>query len=303
VWLSVSRELIQDAQRDLNDVRVYVPIHDGTTFLGDKNTPGLGRKDRGVLFLTYNLLISSNRLEQILAWLAGTEHLPPGSGTERLAAERSFDGLIVFDEAHRAKNLLQNTKTAQLVLALQRRLPNARVLYASATGVSDVAQLAYAERLRLWNTSGSKKDAVADGTDFASFADFRSTLEQRGLGSMELLALELKARGSFLARTLSWQGAEFQTDEVPLGKDLQRVYDNCVQWFVQCKDDIEGAFKVLGDSFSGKSRTQVWRVYWYVSGPRTCTVRALRCVVLSFPLQVRLSSSVIHHPYVCESAE
>ena len=45
--------------------------------------------------------------------------------------------LIVFDECHRAKNLVNEsgmpTKTA-LAVALQRAIPDARVVYCSATG-------------------------------------------------------------------------------------------------------------------------------------------------------------------------
>ena len=50
-----------------------------------------------------------------------------------------FDGCIVFDECHKAKNLCPSgagkpTKTGQTVLELQNKLPKARVIYASATG-------------------------------------------------------------------------------------------------------------------------------------------------------------------------
>lgn len=46
----------------------------------------------------------------------------------------------MFDECHRAKNLSpvgssKPTKTGLTVLELQNALPNARVVYASATGV------------------------------------------------------------------------------------------------------------------------------------------------------------------------
>ena len=46
--------------------------------------------------------------------------------------------LIVFDECHRAKNLVNEsgmpTKTALAVVALQRAIPDASVVYCSATG-------------------------------------------------------------------------------------------------------------------------------------------------------------------------
>lgn len=47
---------------------------------------------------------------------------------------------IVFDECHKAKNLCpvgssKPTKTGLAVLELQNKLPKARVVYASATGM------------------------------------------------------------------------------------------------------------------------------------------------------------------------
>lgn len=49
-----------------------------------------------------------------------------------------FDGLIIFDECHKAKNLVsdggQATKTGLCVLKLQQQLPKARIVYCSATG-------------------------------------------------------------------------------------------------------------------------------------------------------------------------
>jgi len=62
------------------------------------------------------------RLKQILHWCGD-----------------DFDGCIVFDECHKAKNLCPTgagkpTKTGQTVLELQNKLPKARVVYASATG-------------------------------------------------------------------------------------------------------------------------------------------------------------------------
>ena len=81
----------------------------------------------GVIFLSYSSLISGcdngqTRLDQLMDW-CGSE----------------FDGLIVFDECHKAKNLVPEsgarpTKVGRLVLELQQKLPGARVVYCSATG-------------------------------------------------------------------------------------------------------------------------------------------------------------------------
>ena len=81
---------------------------------------------------------------------------------------------IVFDECHKAKNLCPTgsskpTKTGQTVLELQKRLPKARVVYASATGASEPKNMAYMTRLGLWGA----------GTPFPEFNDFIQAVERR----------------------------------------------------------------------------------------------------------------------------
>jgi hypothetical protein len=53
--------------------------------------------------------------------------------------------LIVFDECHKAKNLLTSrgstSKTALAVVAIQEAIPEARVLYCSATGAAAMQNL------------------------------------------------------------------------------------------------------------------------------------------------------------------
>lgn len=85
-----------------------------------------------------------------------------------------FDGLIIFDECHKAKNLCpvgsgKPTKTGQTVLELQNKLPKARVVYASATGASEPKNMAYMVRLGLWG----------QGTAFPTFNDFIAAVEKR----------------------------------------------------------------------------------------------------------------------------
>lgn len=54
------------------------------------------------------------------------------------------------------------------------------------------------ERLGLWG----------EGTpSFASFPDFLEAVGGRGVGALELVAMDMKARGMFVCRTLSFKGA------------------------------------------------------------------------------------------------
>ena len=271
VWISVSRELRHDALRDLRHVHCHnCPVLDGTVLL-EKSM--LGQEDKGVLFFTYPFLVSGKRLEQIITWCAGTHLLRSATSAsaraKRRRLEQDFDGCIILDEAHKAKNLAQDTKTAQLVVQLQRRLPKARVVYGSATGVSDIAHLAYAERLGLWDVPPCEDAVVKDdvalttsvrgGTPFCNFAAFSQAISSRGLASLEMLALELKQQGAFLARTLSWEGADFETLQIDLTADQRRVYDASVQWWNTCRHHLEVALKTIeADAKTGL----VWRIFW-----------------------------------------
>ena len=73
---------------------------------------------------------SRSRLQQLVSWCGG----------------ESFDGCLIFDECHKAKNFIpgkeqRSTKVALAVSMVQKMLPRARVLYCSATGVSNVKDM------------------------------------------------------------------------------------------------------------------------------------------------------------------
>ena len=57
--------------------------------------------------------------------------------------------------------------------------------------------MGYMERLGLW---GSQHPA------FPSFADFLEVIGSRGVGALEMVAMDMKARGMYVCRTLSFAG-------------------------------------------------------------------------------------------------
>jgi hypothetical protein len=131
----------------------------------------------------------TTRIDQIVEWFG-----------------KDFDGVIAFDEAHNMGNADRQkgdyrTKEAALKalagLELQQRLPNARVLYVSATGATEVSNLAYAERLGLWGR----------GTAFASKNAFVAEIGSGGVAAMEIVARDMKQLGLYTARGLSYDGA------------------------------------------------------------------------------------------------
>ena len=209
VWISKTETLLEDARRDWTAVGgLALDIqHPNQWKLG---TPvGAGE---GVLFLTYATLRSNRgdkgtRLLQILEWLGD-----------------AFEGMIVFDEAHEMAGVAGGegrfgTKDGSdqgiAGVRLQNLLPRARVLYVSATGASDVNNLAYATRLGLWGP----------GTAFADRKAFVESLRRGGIAALELIARDLKMQGLYAARALSFAGVEYDILEHRLAIDQIAVYD------------------------------------------------------------------------------
>lgn len=67
-------------------------------------------------------------------------------------------------------------------------------------GASEPRNLAYMERLGLWGVGNSA---------FTSFNDFLHAIGSKGVGGLELVAMDMKARGVYVCRTLSFDGPSY----------------------------------------------------------------------------------------------
>jgi predicted RNA methylase len=199
LWISKSDKLIEDTERDWTALggerSAIVPLarfRQGAPIA----------LDQGILFTTYATLRTqakgekASRVEQIIDWLG-----------------RSFDGVIIFDEAHAMANAAGDkgergekkpSQQGRAGLRLQHALADARIVYVSATGATTVQNLAYAARLGLWGTGDFP---------FATRAEFISAIEGGGIAAMEVLARDLKALGLYAARSLSFEGIEYEIVE------------------------------------------------------------------------------------------
>ncbi|WP_374282694.1 strawberry notch-like NTP hydrolase domain-containing protein [Novosphingobium sp.] len=208
IWISKNEALLEDARRDWAALG-GLPI-DIQPLASWKLGSPIAMRD-GILFVTYPTLRSgrsdATRLDQILAW-----------------AGEDFDGVIVFDEAHAMANAaggegsrgkVKGSEQGIAGVRLQNLLPRARVLYASATGASDVNNLAYATRLGLWGPE----------TAFANREAFVAEIRDGGIAAMELVARDLKSLGLYTARALSFAGVEYEILEHCLTEDQIAVYD------------------------------------------------------------------------------
>ena len=114
------------------------------------------------------------------------------------------------------------------------RLPNARVVYVSATGATTVHNLAYAQRLGLWG---------GDDFPFATRAEFVEAIEEGGVAAMEVLARDLKALGLYAARSLSYEGVEYELVEHQLTPEQIRIYDAYAGAFSVIHNNLDAAMR------------------------------------------------------------
>ena len=211
LWISKSDKLLEDAQRDwsaLGQERLLVtPL---SRFAQGRDIP----LTEGILFTTYATLRSEerggkkSRVDQIVDWLGA-----------------DFDGVILFDESHAMANAAGGkgergdtmaSQQGRAGLRLQHKLPNARVVYVSATGATTVHNLAYAQRLGLWG---------GEDFPFQTRSEFVEAIEAGGVAAMEVLARDLRALGLYTARSLSYDGVEYEMLEHALSLEQRGIYD------------------------------------------------------------------------------
>lgn len=240
VWITDKPALIEDAKRDWADLggnkSEIVPI--------DKFKYGTDIPvESGIVFSSYDTLKgkqgkngTDTRISQLERWLG-----------------KDFDGVIAFDEAHNMGNAVPikgkrgKKKPAQKALAgikLQEAFPNARVVYASATGATDISQYAYLERLGLWGK----------GTAFNDVRDFISKISDGGLAAMELVARDMKAMGVYMARSISYDDVKYDTLQHNLTPMQTEIYNTMSRAWQKVFQNIGEALKTTNADKNGLAR-------------------------------------------------
>ncbi|OWK14146.1 hypothetical protein Celaphus_00000378, partial [Cervus elaphus hippelaphus] len=282
LWFSVSNDLKYDAERDLRDIGAKNILFK----YGKISSKHNGSVKKGVIFATYSSLIGESqsggkyktRLKQLLHWCGddfdGVISMIGANGSNGVVDPRTVSllakwqnsssikvvlrelwHLIVFDECHKAKNLCpvgssKPTKTGLAVLELQNKLPKARVVYASATGASEPRNMAYMNRLGIWG----------EGTPFREFSDFIQAVERRGVGAMEIVAMDMKLRGMYIARQLSFTGVTFKIEEVLLSQSYVKMYNKAVKLWVIARERFQQAADLI--DAEQRMKKSMWGQFW-----------------------------------------
>ncbi|ALC11415.1 strawberry notch family protein [Sphingopyxis sp. 113P3] len=239
VWISKSDKLIEDAQRDWSALGMERLLVTPLSRFPQGRPITL---PEGVLFTTYATLRSDDsgekvsRVRQIVEWLGS-----------------DFDGVLIFDEAHAMQNAgggkgergdVAASQQGRAGLRLQHALPNARVVYVSATGATTVHNLAYAQRLGLWG---------GEDFPFSTRAEFIEAIEAGGVAAMEVLARDLRALGLYTARSLSFDGVEYELVEHALSPEQTRIYDAYAGAFAVIHNNLDAAMEAA--NITGTSGT------------------------------------------------
>jgi hypothetical protein len=106
--------------------------------------------------------------------------------------------------------------------------------------------VAFMERLGIWG----------DGTSFATFDSFAEDIAARGLGALEMVAMELKQAGAYVSRALSFHECLFEIIEAPTPADLQALYDQSTRLW----KDIYQA--LVGAAARTRTSAKVFTAYW-----------------------------------------
>ena len=292
LWVSVSADLCVDAERDLRDIGatdvriINITKTSYASRLEAQKVDGL-KFTEGVLFATYSALLGASgkkkRTQMIVEWLGGN----------------GAQGCILFDEAHKAKNLhpeadekaekaaadlaagrpvarkgkstkAKSTKMAKAVEEVQQLCPSARVVYCSATGAASIANLAYTSRLGLWGPQ----------TSFPDFTKFEKAISAGGTGAMELVALDMKRRGMYISRQLSFASASYSQLIIDLTEPQQKMYDEAARFW----SDMQGCFTTALEMLRVKERKRhpAGRVMSQFWGTHQRFFRAL-CMAIKVP--------------------
>ena len=247
VWVTLNSSLVNDAKRDVK--ALFGDSDLVMQFEGGEKANKIFDKDEAILVVSYSTLSRAydnkdSNFEKIIKWLG-----------------KDYDGLIVFDEAHKMGNATSTkgtrgvkkaSQTGISGIALQEALPKARVVYSSATGATEVENLRYAERLGLWG----------EGTPFIKGDDFVSKVKAGGLAAMELIARDMKAMGVYLSRNISYDDVRYDKITHKLTAQQTKIYDELARSWQIVLNNINKALESTNQDKDGHARGRALGAFW-----------------------------------------
>ena len=156
-----------------------------------------------VMFTSYSAIQGAQCAQALVDWLG-----------------RSTFPLLVLDECHALRNH-KSVSAQSIENAIQRLMQqkvHTRILYSSATACSQPRHMLYLGRLGLYGTKESP---------FHDSEQLLKAVRLHGTPLMELMAIDLRSRGAYVARQLSFANIAVSHHIISLSMSQKRVYDAC----------------------------------------------------------------------------
>lgn len=189
-WVTATVQLLADAKNE------YAAVDSDSEF------------ERVVHFTSYTALTSTPRANALVDWLSD--------------ADSDSMTVLILDECHALRNV--RSIAAQMIehtiQAVKSSKVNLKILYSSATACSTPKHIGYLGRLGLFGTHE---------TPFADFAELSKALRTHGSSLMELLAIDLRSRGAYVSRQLSFANVHVSNCVVELNAAQRSMYNACVE--------------------------------------------------------------------------
>lgn len=247
IFFSVNNVLIEAIRNDLRDIGVEIPL----VQVNQYNALDPIDIKEGVIFSSYSSLIAKTRtgerrIDQIRTWL----------GT---------DALVLFDESSKGKNSISGgygdgSQTGQAMIDIQDPIlgPDYRIVYSSATGATEVRNMAYMTRLGLWG----------EGTSFPDgFKQFLDEIDAGGVAAMEMICRDMKGLGMYLSASLSLgecpvshKAVEYRESIHVLTPQQEEMYNASAQAWQFLLQNIRHALEITNGSTrsQGSSLQKFW---------------------------------------------
>lgn len=197
-WVTATMQLFPDAKSE------YAAVDSAT-----------GKFEDVVHFTSYTALTSTPRANALADWLLGVE------GPAAAFGDGDAMAVLVLDECHALRN--GRSIAAQVVehaIETVKTRRSLKILYSSATACSTPKHIGYLGRLGLFGTRE---------TPFADLAELSKALRAHGPSLMELMAIDLRSRGAYVSRQLSFANVEVSNCVVELNSAQRSMYDACVR--------------------------------------------------------------------------
>ncbi|MGH0167483.1 UNVERIFIED_CONTAM: hypothetical protein FKN15_062598 [Acipenser sinensis] len=102
--------------------------------------------------------------------------------------------------------------------------------------------------------SSKHNGSVKKGVIFATYSSLI------GESAMEIVAMDMKLRGMYIARQLSFSGVTFKIEEVPLTQDYVKMYNKAVRLWVAAREKFQLAANLM--DAEQRMKKSMWGQFW-----------------------------------------